>query len=300
MKEAQECRLFEGCSLAFGVFDGFHRGHQFLIGETIEHARREMTHSAILTFDKDPDEVFNKEGFKKLCSNEERIRLLSESGVDAVVLLPFNEWLSRFDPLSFMEYAFQQCYPESIHVGVDFRYGYKGAGTVDDLRFWADRTGTAIYPYNLFFFRGSPVTSTRVRDFLEVGSVEAAALLMNRRHGFSGTVVSGRQQGREMGFRTANLEIPAWQCLPCEGVYAGYAIVDGKGFKAAISMGVSPTFEDAVAQCEVHILDFEGDLYGQEIAVRLVRRLRPMEKFDSVDELIDTVTSDIQWCRDNL
>lgn len=300
LAEAQECCLFDGCSLAFGVFDGFHVGHQFLIEETISHARKEFTHSVILTFDKDPDEVFRKEGFKKLCSNEERIRLLSESGVDAVAVLPFTEWLSRFDPLSFMEYAFQQCYPESIHVGVDFRYGYKGAGTVDDLRFWAERTGTVICPYKLHFFRGAPVTATRIRSMLDAGSVPSAALLLNRRHGFAGTVVEGRQQGREMGFRTANLQIPAWQCLPCEGVYAGYAIVDGKGYKAAISMGVSPTFEDATAQCEVHILDFEGDLYGKEIMVRLVQHLRPMQKFDDVDELIATVTADIQWCRDHL
>lgn len=300
LKEAQDSCLFEDCSLAFGVFDGYHRGHRFLVGETIEHARKEETHSVILTFDKDPDEVFRKEGFKKLCSNDERIRILSESGIDAVVALPFTEWLSRFDPLSFMEYAFGQCYPKSIHVGVDFRYGHKGAGTVDDLRFWADRTGTDVYPYDLYFHQDAPVTATRIRELLAAGSVDCAAALLCRSHGFSGVVVEGRQQGREMGFRTANLQIPAWQCLPCEGVYGGYAIVDGVSYKAAISMGVSPTFEDAVANCEVHILEFEGDLYGKEIQVRLVKRLRAMRKFDLVDELIATVTADIQWCRDNL
>lgn len=300
LEEAQRDGLFEDASIAFGVFDGFHVGHRFLVGEAVSHARANECPAVVLTFDIDPDELFRGDELKKLCGNEQRLDLLSASGVDAVVALAFDRRLAATDPLAFLERTFYGCVPESIHIGVDFRFGSKGSGTVDDLRFWAERTGTRVFAYQLVTVEGEPVTATRIRGCLERGEVAEVAQYLDRNHSIFGTVVGGRQQGREMGFRTANLSMPSWQCLPGEGVYAAYAFVSGQRYKAALSMGVSPTFEDATAQCEVHVLDFEGDLYGQQLTVEFVKWLRPMIKFSEVSELMATVNADFQWCRDNL
>lgn len=292
--------VFDECCLTFGVFDGFHAGHQFLVDRAVEQARLRGVSAVVLTFDCDPDELFRPDSLRKLSSNSQRIERLCETQLDAVVLIGFNKQVAGLDPLAFLERTFGSFPPSTIHVGKDFRFGCKGSGRIDDLRFWGDRTGTEIYAYDLVCEDGQPITASRIRGLLQQGKVADAARLLGRPFSFEGLVEQGRQQGRDMGFRTANVMVPAWQSVVAEGVYVGYAWVDGKRYKAALSMGVSPTFVEAKATCEVHILDFEGDLYGKTIVVELVEWLREMRKFDDINELIATVMGNIQWCRDNL
>lgn len=292
--------LFAGSSIAFGVFDGLHTGHQYLIGCSIE-TRAADNRAIALTFDVDPDEVFHPDRLKKLSRNADRLEALERSGVDDVVVLPFTKALAAQQPDEFLESAFPQGAPAHIHVGEDFRFGARAAGTVETLEAWGVRVGCEIHPHQLVSADGAPITATRIRTLLLACELDEANRLLGHPYALRETVQRGRGDGANFGFATANLQVKPHDRVLGEGVYATYATVDGQRFKAAASVGVSPTFEaTSIANMEVHILDFEGDLVDRPITVEFVKYLRPMIKFDSTEELIATVTADIQWVRDNL
>ena len=262
--------LFIGASCAFGVFDGVHRGHRFLIDQAKRTAAESGGKSIALTFDIDPDERFHADRLKKLMTNEQRVKALADTGVDCVVVLPFTPAFSAQSPMAFMDATFGGCAPYAMHVGTDFRFGAKAAGTVSELHEWGDSRGTRICSHDLKSFDGRPITATRIRLLLGDCKVAAAIELLGHPYTFG------------------------------EAVYAAYVTVDGVRYKSAMSVGVAPTFADATATCEAHILDFDGKIYGDTIKVEPVEFLRPMIKFDSVDELIATVKGNIEWVRENL
>ena len=170
-----------------------------------------------------------------------------------------------------------------------------------ELEAWAKNSGTSICAHDLVSVDGKPITATRIRLLLADGKVREAADLLTYPYTLHDRVLPGRGEGRDMGFRTANLVVEPMRRVLSEGVYAAYALVDGVRYRAAVSVGVSPTFKgETDSYCEVHILDFEGDIYNQDIYVEFVEWLRPMMEFAHVDELISTVMGNIQWVRDNL
>lgn len=293
--------FFSGSSCAFGVFDGVHCGHQYLLSCAQETAEKSGGASVALTFDIDPDEVFHPERLKKLMTNEERIKTLSESGVDAVVVLPFTKRFSASSPEEFLLNTFNGHAPSYLHVGYDFRFGARAKGTVKELASWAGDTGTEICAHDLKSADGAPITATRIRLLLEGNDIHEANRLLGRPYYLAGEVQPGRGEGHDLGFRTANLKVPSQLQALGSGVYGAYAHVNGVRYKAAVSVGVSPVFADRTdATCEAHILDFEGDLYGKPIKIEFCHFLRPMIKFDTVDELIATVTGNIAWVRENM
>ena len=254
--------LFAGSSCAFGVFDGVHKGHRYLLDAARDTAAQSGGASIALTFDIDPDEMFAKGKLKKLLSNADRIDRLAASGVDAVCVLSFTPAFAAEEPLEFLKRTFGGHAPAHLHVGSDFAFGARAAGTVADLKSWAATVGCTVHAHHLVSADGMPISATRIRGLLAAGQLDEANKLLG---------------------------------------YAGYAIVDGVRYAAAISNGIAPMFADRTdANCEVHILDFSGDLYGQAIWVEFVHRLRPMIKFDSVDELIKTVMGDIEWTRTHM
>lgn len=294
--------LFDGAACVFGVFDGVHRGHRFIIEGAVDKAKREGTHSVIITFDRDPDEVFGGPEFRKLMSNERRIETLASLGADAVVVLPFDEKLASMDALAFLERTFGTQAPASMHVGSDFRFGAKASGDVGTLRFWADRSGTEVLAYSLETFDDAPITSTRIRKLLanpSEGSVEQATELLVEPFTIGGTIEHGRGDGRDFGIRTANMHVPD-ELLPiADGVYAAEAVVEGKRYPAAVNVGVALTFEDeSTANIEAHLLDFDQEVYGQPMELRFLHFLRPMKRFESTEELIATITADIDKTRE--
>ena len=304
--EAAGTRALERSVVAFGVFDGFHAGHRFLVERALEDARSRKARSCALTFDEDPDELFRPDSLKKLMSNEARIAALAASGIDDVVVLPFGDRFASMSPEEFLARTFPASLPAAIHLGCDARFGRGASGDVAVLSAWAARrsaeTGERcrVAPHELLERDGAPVSASRIRALLADGAIDEANRLLGYAYRFAGTVVEGRRAGREMGFRTANLAVPAMLLAVGEGVYAAYAHVGGQRYKAAASVGVAPTFAEATAPCEAHLLDFEDDLYGREIELEFRARLRPMMRFDSVDELVATVMGDIAWVRDNL
>lgn len=294
-------RLFSGASCAFGVFDGVHEGHRYLLGQARAYAHDAGGVSIALTFDRDPDEVFHAERLKKLMTNERRICALGEAGVDVVVVLPFTRAFAALDPMSFLEKTFDGTPPAFLHVGCDFRFGSRALGTVRELEGWGRVRDMLVVAHDLKAADGQPITATRIRLLLSEGKVEEASRLLGRPYEVSGTVEQGRGEGRAFGFKTANLHIPDQLRAIGDGVYAAWAEVDGERYKAAVNVGVPATFADAsTATCEAHLLDFDADLYGQSITVEFRHWLRPMRKFDDVEELVATVKSNIAWVRDNL
>ncbi len=301
LDEAADRSFFSESSCAFGVFDGFHIGHQALIGFAVEDAHARGEKAVALTFSIDPDELFRSDELKKLSGNAERIERLAASGVDYVAVLPFDRAFAGKSPEEFLAWTFGSFVPKSIHVGVNFRFGAKASGTESTLRKWGMVHACRVCVHELTCAAGEPVSATRIRGLLAQGKIEEANELLGHRYAVSGTVVSGRGEGAQMGIRTANLDIPQALHVLGDGVYAAYAIVDGARYKAAVNMGVAATFADrATANCEAHLLDFSGDIYGECIELEFVAWLRPMKKFDDVDELIAAITSNISWVRDNL
>lgn len=299
--EAFDHSVFENSSCAFGVFDGVHVGHRYLLECAMKSAAACGGQSIALTFDIDPDEIFHPDRLRKLMSNERRIERLAASGVDAVMVLPFTRDFASQSPEGFLERTFNGHAPAHLHVGLDFRFGAKAAGSVAELGAWGAMSGTHIDAHNLQSADGAPITATRIRLLLAEHDLDEAERLLGRRFSIVERVMPGRGQGADMGFSTANLVIPPQRRVLGEGVYAAYATVDGERYRAAVSMGVSPVFADETdSTCEVHILDFNRDIYGESIEVEFVEFLRPMIKFDSTEELIRTVMGNIEYTRTHL
>lgn len=289
---------------AIGVFDGVHLGHRFLIESMCIAAHEKGISSVVVTFDRDPDELFcDVHPPRKLLSNEDRLELLAELGADYVLSIPFVPHLAHLTYDEFLDQVLGRFMViRGIHVGYNFKLGENAVGTVSSLTAWGGSHSCEVHGYPLLTVAREPVTATRVRELLAEGDVETALLLLNRPFYIKGLVVEGRHEGTGFGFPTANVEVHApYTSLP-DGVYAGYAAVDGQCLPAAINVGYPPTFrgERNLARFEPHILDFSGNLYGRELAVSFIKRLRGPVKFLDIDALIATVNGNIAWTRDNL
>lgn len=299
--EAVSAMALKGAACAIGVFDGVHLGHRLLIDGMVESSRQSGSPSAIVTFDIDPDELFGKGSLKKLQSNEERLGMLGGLQADAVVVIPFTREFASLPPERFLDEVLGALDVSSVFVGSDFAFGSKAAGDVAMLSSWGDANDVNVSVAGLLEVDGIPAKSTNIRRFLAEGHVREARKLLGRNYSFEGDVSKGRGEGMQMGFATANLNVPEDRLILADGVYGGYGTVDGKRYKAAISAGVPPTFASrSKDNLEVHLLGFAGDLYGRRLRVEFAEWLRPLIEFESVDELANTVQANIAWIEENL
>ena len=323
--------VFEGATCAFGVFDGVHKGHQYLLSEarkTAQASQPALTSQAsqtpqasqtaqasqtsqttqasqskliALTFDIDPDELFCAQKLRKLMTNDARLCALKAQGVDMVVALPFTREFAQTPACDFLDKIFSDCAPTYMHVGQDFHFGARAEGDVDMLCAWGENHNMKVCAHSLKSADGAPITATRIRKLLGEGSIEQANELLGHTWSVQGKVRPGRTQGRTFGIKTANLHIPSTFMVLKAGVYAARAYVGGAWYKAAVNVGVPPTFErDACANCEVHLLDFNNDIYEQSLRVEFCHWLRGERVFESKDELIETINANIDWVRKNL
>ena len=290
-----------------GAFDGVHRGHRFLFSQTIEDAHRRGMPSVIMTFDPDPDELFLPSSrVHKLLDNEDRLSYLRRFGADFVVCVPFTRELAMNSAESFLRDIVRPVFkPRGIHVGSDFRLGANNAGNVAELRSLGRRRSAKceVFGYDLLCNASSPVSATRVRHLLiDKGDCAGATSLLCRPHFLRGTVTKGRQMGRTFGFPTANVKLSYPYVVPAEGVYGCLVLVDDRVYPAAVNVGVPRTFADEpnCASIEAHMLGFDEDIYGRDVAVAFVERLRGQCAFPTLDELIATVNGNIDWVARNL
>ena len=294
--------------ITIGAYDGLHLGHQAVISDVKRRAAELGFHSAVVTFDRHPAVVVRPESAPKLLTDhDQRLELLEATGVEAAVVLPFDEEQSRESALSFIERVLVKCLATKvIVVGADFHFGRNREGNVDLLRQVGATYGFEVDPLVLLPRADGvdePVSSTAIRRALAGGDVEMAAAMLGRPFEARGRVVQGDQRGKLLGFPTANVEVPNRVCLPADGVYAGwYERPNRQTHPCAINLGRRPTFYEHAdsSLLEAHLLDFDGDLYGEEARIRFCHFLRSERKFESIDALVAQLATDVAHTRELL
>lgn len=284
-----------GGAVTVGNFDGVHRGHLALVTATRELAARVGGPAVVVTFDPPPHQVLHPGSERPpLTVIPWRAELLHAAGADHVIVLQTSPSLLALSAEAFFEdIVAQQLGAKGVVEGYDFRFGRGRAGTTDALRDLCHAAGIAFELVPPLTAGGAAVSSSRVRSALVRGDVAHAAELLGRSYGIVGTVVTGAQRGRTIGFPTANLgDVPT--VLPGNGVYAVRATVDGRVWPAAANVGPNPTFGEDARKIEVHLIGFGGDVYGKPLSVEFVSRLRDTRPFGGANELVAQLNSDIE------
>jgi riboflavin kinase/FMN adenylyltransferase len=287
--------------VTIGNFDGVHRGHQLLLAGLVTRARELAADAVVVTFDPHPMTVIHPDSAPpRLATLEHRLTLLADQQVDAVLVLRFTPELSHWEHDEFAQRVLVDALAAvEVHVGENFRYGHRAAGDVDTLRAAGERHGFAVVALPLAG-EGARWSSTYVRQCLAEGDVASAAAALGRPHRLEGTVVEGDKRGRELGYPTANLDLPADAAIPDDGVYAGWLTrADGTRMPAAISIGTNPTFGGTTRRVEAYVLDRDDlELYGEHVAVDFLERLRETVRFDGVEPLLAQMAKDVDRARE--
>lgn len=284
--------------VALGNFDGVHLGHRAVLARAVEEARRRDGLVVAATFWPHPRSVIGRGGPPGLLTTlDVRREELLRSGADEVRVIPFDETLSKKSPQEFVEdVLIGELGATSVVVGENFRFGYKASGDVEDLtRIMREHGGDA----HAVEVRGdgAEISSTRIRALLGRGEVAEAEELLGRPYAVRGEVVVGDRRGRTIGFPTANVRPDPAVVVPARGVYACAVRVGDEVYTACTNVGVAPTFERGESRIEAHLLDFEEDLYGQEVDVLFLRRIRGERRFSGVEELKEQIGRDVEEAR---
>jgi riboflavin kinase/FMN adenylyltransferase len=306
-RDPAEIAPSDGRAVTIGAFDGVHLGHQAVLRLVRELAVARGLAATVLTFDRHPAEVVRPESAPKVLTTlEQKLELLEATGsVDECVVLPFDAARSKEPAEQFVEELLASALrARLVVVGADFHFGHRRHGDVPLLQLMGAELGFETIGLGLVAApdreTGVPYSSTRIRELIAQGDVEGAAAMLGRPHEVRGTVERGDARGRELGFPTANVGVPANICLPADGVYAGtFSGADGIARPAAISAGRRPTFyaEAGMFLVEAHVLDFDGNLYDQPARVRFTHRLRGQERFDDVADLVAQMHRDVEAVR---
>jgi riboflavin kinase/FMN adenylyltransferase len=287
--------------VTIGVFDGVHRGHQEVIGHAVKQARERGLQSVVVTFDPHPAEVVRPGSHPAVLTEPGRkAELIEELGADALCVVPFTPDFSRLTPDAFVhDVLVEHLHSAVVVVGENFRFGHRAAGDVTLLEQLGHRFGFAVAIPPLVATGDTVFSSTYIRACVAAGDVAAAAVALGRPHRLEGVVVRGDLRGRELGFPTANLLHERHAAVPADGVYAGWCHprADRERRPAALSIGTNPTFAGRERRVEAHLLDFDGDLYGERIALDFVAYLREQRTYDTVEPLVAQVHEDIAQTR---
>lgn len=286
-------------ALAIGVFDGLHLGHQEVIRAAAQHAVQHNGSAVVLTFDPHPLAVLNPVKVpRRLCGPAYRLRLLERLGMDAALVCPFTPELAATRAGDFVEKLSRSCRPLGcVSVGYTWTFGKGRGGNIHSLTDLGQRHNFAVYGVPPVRVDGDVVSSTLIRECVTAGDLARASRLLGRPYALHGKVVQGRRLGRELGFPTANLKLEA-ELLPPHGVYAVQAEAGGQWRAGVANLGLRPTVEETSSpSLEAHLFDWDGDLYGQEIEVRLDRWLRPEKKFASLEALRVQIAEDVRQAK---
>lgn len=270
-----------------GFFDGVHTGHRYLISRLREEAARRGLDSAILTFEQHPETILCGTPKPLLTTFEERTALLKAEGVTEIFCFNFSV-IQMMTAEEFMRILVGNCGVSVLLMGYDHHFGSDHLASFADYQAAAARVGLTILPIEQA--PEGDVSSSKIRRALQRGAIESANIMLGYPYTLTGTVVHGRGLGRTIGFPTANIALPADKILPANGVYA----VEADGLPALLNIGTNPTVGDNAITLEVHIPDFVGDLYDQQLSIRLLRFIREEKRFDSLDALKDQIRQDLQ------
>jgi len=282
--------------LSLGFFDGVHLGHQQIIRQTIADARQHEAMALVITFDQHPNAVVAPSRVPPLIySLSQKLRVIETLGPDALLLLHFDKALSEQPGEKFIQKLVAELgRVQSLCVGANFVFGHKRGGNVDLLKKLGAELKFTVHGLAAVSLDGTAVSSTRIREAIRGGKLDTASQMLGRAYSISGLVEQGDHLGRKLGFPTANMNI-AGLVLPPNGVYAVQARLGTKTYRSVLNIGQRPTLgrPNPVLRVECHLIDFAGDIYGQELEVIFVERLRDEKKFESLDQLRDQIGKDI-------
>lgn len=307
------CPDLGGSVVTIGAYDGVHLGHRAVIGQVRRLAGERGLASVVVTFDRHPASVVRPDSAPLVLTDlDQKLELLEETGVDVAMVVHFDDVRAKEPAEDFVADLLVGCLAARVVVvGEDFHFGHQRRGNVELLRELGPREGFEVAPVHLVGLDGAAapagelkVSSTAIRAALRSGDLDGANAMLGRHHEVRGVVGHGDERARQLGFPTANVEVPDEVCLPADGIYAAwYVRPDGPPRPAAVSLGRRPTFYDdqPYSLLEAHLLDVDDpttlDLYGEVARVRFVQRLRDEERFDSVDDLVDQMGRDCDRAR---
>ncbi|MFZ5966540.1 MAG: bifunctional riboflavin kinase/FAD synthetase [Bacillota bacterium] len=282
--------------VALGAFDSIHIGHQTLITSLVDICNSKGYKSVVYTFSNHPRSMTSQIGApKKILSDEKKLQLLRELGVDYTIMVPFDTYHMTLEPESFIcSILKDKLNVEHVVVGFDYRFGYKAKGNVELLGQYQNKYSyilTVIEPVQI---QNEIISSTAVRQLISEGSIGKANLYLGRVFSLMGIVIKGKGLGKKLGFPTANIDIEVDALLPKAGVYFTKSIIEDHIFYSITNVGSNPTFGENAISIENHLLNFSDDLYGKKIEVLFFQKLRDEMKFDSIDDLVNQVIMDIQ------
>lgn len=284
--------------LAIGVFDGVHLGHKYLLSQLKEHARQEDLLSGVVTFRQHPQAVLlPRTKLPCLTDLAQRIKLLKNEGIDAIITLSFTRELAQLSTRQFIGLLKKHLRMRGLVIGPDFALGRNREGDANTLRTLGHDMGFSVTVIPPVVINGEVVSSTAIRNALAGGDMRKVGNLIGRPFSLYGRVITGAGRGIGLGFPTANLDVDRQQALPPDGVYATWAYIDGKAYQSMTNIGRRPTFGDSERAVEVYILDYHGELYGHKLRIDIIERLRREERFDTAEELKRQVAEDIKQGR---
>lgn len=283
--------------VALGTFDGVHRGHRVLINSAIEEAKKNGGISVVYTFLNHPLEIIAPERVPKMINTiDEKLRLLEEMGVDYVVLQTFDEKYAETSKEEFIDkILIEYLGAKEIFVGFNYTFAERGSGNVEYLRKVAPKKGIKLNEIKAIEYKGQVLSSTLIRKFILEGKIEEANMFLGRPFFISGEVEHGKKLGRVLGFPTANLKVVN-KVYPPFGIFGGTVLIEGEKekYNAVVNIGKNPTLKPGELSVEVHILDFNRDIYGKKIDVSIEKHLRDEKKFSSMEELRQGIRNDVE------
>ena len=288
--------------LTVGVFDGVHRGHREIIRKLTTEAHANNASAVLLTFDPHPANVLTGRDIKCLTTPEERADLLGALGVDIVITQRFTPDLSAVPANEYMSHLKDTLDLSRLLIGYDFALGRGREGNALRLTEIGRELNYTVEVIHAVSDESGVISSTEIRKLVSTGNVTEAAKLLGYNYSMSGEIIHGAERGRRIGFPTANVNYPKQKVIPTNGIYASWAWLGEERFMAATNIGFNPTFtpERQTPSLEAYFLDFDRDIYGQEVKVEFISRIRDELKFDSVDALIEKIREDVDKTRDIL
>jgi riboflavin kinase/FMN adenylyltransferase len=281
--------------LAIGVFDGVHLGHQQIIRQAVADARQHDALALVVTFDRHPSAIVRPDRVPpQIFTHSQKLRAIEALGAETLLEIPFDQAFSEKTGETFIRELVQDLGQVStVCVGANFLFGHQRSGNVALLQKLGQEIGFQVHGHGALALDGQLVSSTRIREAIRTGQLDAASQMLGGPYAICGRVMEGDKIGRQLGFPTANLDV-ANLVLPPNGVYAACTRVAGKLFRAALNLGLRPTVASAQPQLrvEAHLLDFAGDLYGSELEVEIGLKLRDERKFSSPAELCEQIARD--------
>lgn len=296
----EEVNVTRPSIVTVGVFDGVHRGHQFLVERLVATARERNQNAVVLTFFPHPDVVLKQIDERYYITHpDERARLLLDMGVDMVISHPFDDQIRQMPAADFVSRLLKHLKMSALWATANFALGYQREGNIDFLREQGQAKGFEVETVELIQSdeNGDKISSSTIREALLNGEIARANRYLGRPFRISGEVVHGEKRGRQIGFPTANVAVWNEHIRPQNGVYACWAYLGNESFAAVTNVGKRPTFDGKFVTIEAHLLNFDRDIYGKTLTLEFVKRLRGEMKFNGIDELVAQIKQDVEDAR---